>query len=61
MRARVESAASLLVSSEGQTWVNRHISLGGIAERINLLVVHCDSCGRRAQYPAKPWHQLKEK
>jgi hypothetical protein len=28
-----------------------YISLGRIAERLNVLVVQCDRCGRRRQYP----------
>jgi hypothetical protein len=28
-----------------------YISLGRIAERLNVLVIHCDRCGRRGQYP----------
>ena len=28
-----------------------YISLGRIAEQLNVLVVQCDRCGRRGQYP----------
>ncbi len=28
-----------------------YISLGRIAERLNVLVVQCDRCGPRGQYP----------
>jgi hypothetical protein len=28
-----------------------YITLGRIAERLNVLVVSCDRCGRRRQYP----------
>ena len=28
-----------------------YISLGRIAERLNVLVVQCDRCGHRGQYP----------
>jgi hypothetical protein len=28
-----------------------YISPGEIAQRLNMLVIHCDRCGRRGQYP----------
>ena len=30
-----------------------YISLGEIAQRLNVLVIQCDRCGRRGQYPLR--------
>ena len=38
-----------------------YISLERIAERLNVLVVQCDRCGRRGQYPLEADREVRRR